>query len=48
MCRLASPSGPPDADNDHVKRDGDDGRDLLTSNIVSVRGTLISERGRVG
>ena len=45
VCRLASPSGPPDTDNDHVKCDGDDGCDLLTSDIVS-EGLSLHERVR--
>jgi len=33
-CRLVGPRGKPDADDDHVKRDGDDGRHLAVSNHV--------------
>ena len=36
MHRLDSSSGQPDADDDHVKGDGDDGRDLLIRDNVSV------------
>ena len=35
-CRLVGPSGQPDTDNNHIKRDGDDGRDLVVSKNVSV------------
>jgi len=35
VCHPASPSGQPDTDDDHVKRDGDDGRNLLASNVDS-------------
>ena len=30
-CRLVGPRGQPDADDDHVKRDGDDGRHLAVN-----------------
>ena len=36
MSHLGSPSGPPDANDDHVERDGNDGRDLLINDNVSV------------
>ena len=31
ICHLGDTSGHPDADDDHVKRDRDDGRDLWAS-----------------
>ena len=36
VSRLGGPSGAPDADDDHVERDGNDGRDLLIRDNVSV------------
>lgn len=37
-CRVVSvsPSGHPDADDDHIKRDGNDGRHLAVSKVNSV------------
>ena len=36
VSRLGGPSGAPDADDGHVERDGNDGRDLLIGDYVSV------------
>ena len=33
-CLLAGTTGQPDADNNHVKRDGNNGRDLVARNNV--------------
>jgi len=41
-------TGQSDADDNHVKRDGDDGRHLVTSNNVSVGTPHIRKQGTMG
>jgi hypothetical protein len=36
MHQVVRPISQPNTDDDHVKRDGDDGHDLIVSNDVSV------------
>jgi hypothetical protein len=46
VSRPGGPSGQPDTDDDHVERYGDDGRDLLINDNVSVG--LFSLAGMMG
>ena len=46
VSRLVGPSGQPDANDDHVKGDGDDGRDLFISDNVSVGCSSLGSKAR--